>query len=80
MEPVVAVCVVALPLGEVNVNVTLAPEAGEPLFVTVALMGTVVGGVKLAPDTATLTASDGPGGGGGGVDMPTVYVPDPEPE
>ena len=76
MEPVVAVCVVALLFGAVNVNVTLAPEAASPLFITVALIGTVVGGVKLVPDTERLTASEGPlgGGGGGGGATPTENV------
>ncbi len=74
MEPLVAVCVVSAPFGAVNVNVTLAPGAGVPLLVTVALMGTVPGGVKLVPDTETLTASKGVVDGGGGT--PTEYVAD----
>ena len=42
-EPVVAFCVVVLPLGAVNLNVTLAPDASVPPFVTNAAMETVLG-------------------------------------
>ena len=34
LVPVVAVCVVVLPLGAVSVKVTLAPDAGMPPLVT----------------------------------------------
>jgi len=59
LVPVAAVCVVVLPFGNLSVNVTLAPEAGVPPLVTEAVMGTVFGGMKLDPDTETLTACDG---------------------
>jgi len=55
----VALCVVALPFGAVIVNVTVAPEAGEPLLVTEAVMGTVPGRVKLVPATERFTANVG---------------------
>ena len=58
-ELVAAVCTDAVPFGAVTVKTTLAPEAGEPPFVTVALMGTVPGVVKLVPATETVAASDG---------------------
>jgi len=70
-EPVVAVCVDVPPLGAVSVNVTLAPEAGVPPLVTVAVMGTVPGVGKLAPDTEMLTESDG------GVTTVALAVPVP---
>jgi hypothetical protein len=59
LAPVVAVCVVVLPFGAVRVNVTLAPEAGVPPFVTVAVIETVLGGVKVLAFVETLTAREG---------------------
>ena len=59
LEFVVAFCVVLPPLGVVNVNITLAPEAAAPPLVTEAVMGTVPGREKFAPDTETSTANDG---------------------
>ena len=70
----VAVCVVTLPFGAVKLKVTLAPEAGAPPLVTVAVIGTVPGGVKLVPDTEILTASESVGGSGGGTPMEYVAV------
>ena len=57
--PVVAVWLAVLPLAAIIVNVTLAPETGEPPFKTVAPIGTVPGAVKLEPDTDKLTVSVG---------------------
>jgi len=57
--PVVADCVAVVPLGAISLNVTLAPEAGKPPLVTAALIGTVVGGVKLVPEMETLIAREG---------------------
>ena len=57
--PAVAVCVVALPLGAVSVNVTLAPGEGIPPLVTDAVTGTVPGQEKLVPETERLTANVG---------------------
>ena len=54
--PVVAVCVVLLPLGTVSVNVTQAPEAGVPPLVTDAFMETVPGGTNVLPEAEMLTA------------------------
>ena len=59
MEPVVADCVIVVAFGSVSENVTLAPDAGEPPFVTAAVIGTRPGGTKLAPEIETLTASEG---------------------
>jgi len=53
-----ALCVTALPLGVVSVNITLAPEVGAPPLLTDTVMGTVLGRVKLVPDTERLTAND----------------------
>ena len=58
-ELVVALCVAALPFGAATVNVTLAPEAGIPPLITEAVIGTVFGRVKLAPETERLAATDG---------------------
>ena len=58
-EPVVAVWVVVPPLGVLSVNVTLAPEAGVPPFVTEAAIGTLPGGAKLVAGTARLATSEG---------------------
>ena len=54
-----AFCVVVLPVGAVTVNVTLAPEAGDPLLVTEAAIGTVPGRVKFAAESERLTTTDG---------------------
>lgn len=59
LEFVVADCVEALPLGATSVNVTLAPDAGKPAFVTVAVIGTVPGREKLDPETATVADMTG---------------------
>jgi hypothetical protein len=59
LEAVVAVCVVLLPSGAVNVKVTPAPEVGEPPLEAVATIGTVPGGVKIVPEMETLTAREG---------------------
>jgi len=48
-----------LPFGAEIVNTTLAPEAGEPLLVTVAVIGTVPGRAKLVPETARVTDTEG---------------------
>ena len=55
----VPVWVVVAPLGVVSVNVTLAPETGEPPFRTVAVIGIVLRKVKLEADTETLAMSEG---------------------
>ena len=59
LEPVVAVCVVCAPLGAVKVKITVAPEAGAPELVTVALIGTAPGAAKFVPVTERLAASEG---------------------
>ena len=59
LVPVVAVSVAVPPLGAVNANVTVAPETGEPPFVTVAVIGTVPGVGNLEADTETVAASEG---------------------
>jgi len=59
LELVVAVCVVLAPFGAVSEKVTFAPELEVPPLVTAAVIETVPGLVKDAPDIETLTASDG---------------------
>ncbi len=54
-----AVCVVVLPFGAVKRNVTAAPEARVPPFVTVAVMATELGAVKFVPASERLTVSEG---------------------
>jgi len=56
---VFAVCFTTLPVGVVSVNVTLAPETGDPPFSTVAAIATVLGGLKLEPDTERLIVREG---------------------
>ena len=73
MALVVAVCLAVLPFGVVSVNVTLAPAAGIPPFVTDATIGTVPGRAKTVPETDTLTAKDG------GVTTVAFAVADPVP-
>ena len=58
-EPVVPVWVAVLPFGEVRVKVTLAPEAAEPPFSTVTVMGTVLRRPKLVAETDTFAVSEG---------------------
>jgi hypothetical protein len=41
------------------VKLTSAPEAGAPALAAVAVIGTVVGGVKLAPETEAMTVNEG---------------------
>lgn len=69
-EPVVAVWVVVLPLGDMTLNVTLAPKAGVPPLVTTAVRGIVPGLVKLDPGTEILTPSEG------GITTVAFAVPD----
>lgn len=59
LELVVALCVVVPPFGLVRVKLTLAPEAGDPLLVTVEVMVTVPGAVNVEPDTDTVAARGG---------------------
>jgi len=51
--------VVVPPVGVVTANVTLAPDAGTPPFVTVAATETVPGRAKFVPDTEMLIAKEG---------------------
>ncbi len=47
------------PFGTVREKLTFAPEAGVPPLLTDAVMETVPGRVKVAPDMEMLTPSDG---------------------
>jgi len=71
VELVVPVWAVLLPVGVVRVNVTLAPEAGLPPFITVAVIGIVLRSAKLEAGTATVTVIAGA--------LMTVTLPVPEP-
>ena len=70
-DPVVPVWMVVLPFGAVSVNVTFAPEAGDPPLRTVAVMGTALRRAKLEAGTERLAVSAG--------ELMTVMLAVPDP-
>ena len=59
LEFVVALCDTVPPFGVLTVNVTFAPDAGLPPFVTDAVREAVPGAVKVVLATLSATASAG---------------------